>query len=324
MLLTTRHKPFILKLAEVKGLTPLRIFVLVLLALGPLAYYLNTPLSSVINLAYCSAIANFICTRYKKYLQQLRAELTIPNDTFEEFFYRLDHLTLRVQLIALVLAPTAFLLVNWQSQGVRRLLAGEPQAFDFYYSLLVAMLAWIVICQLVTLTLVNIRAFSKLSKFAKVDLVNTNLLAPFLMVGVSTFWIFALSYAIIPIAFIQDLDLLRPSIMAMLVTLPFAFLVLVIPALSIRSRIRQVRLAELNRVKQALLGEREALRESRLQDEMDSVTTSSLLQYRQYLQTLSDWPADDTALRRLFVYIVVPMVSWAVAFAFEQFVETLL
>ena len=144
------------------------------------------------------------------------------------------------------------------------------------------------------------------------------------MVGVSTFWIFALSYAIIPIAFIQDLDLLRPSIMAMLVTLPFAFLVLVIPALSIRSRIRQVRLAELNRVKQALLGEREALRESRLQDEMDSVTTSSLLQYRQYLQTLSDWPSDDTALRRLFVYIVVPMVCWAVGFAFEQFVETLL
>ena len=103
-----------------------------------------------------------------------------------------------------------------------------------------------------------------------------------------------------------------------------AVLALVVPSRGIHRQVRAAKRAELQRVQQAIAGDRNALAESPLGREDRDLTLVELVTWREAVARIREWPFDAAALGRFGLYLLIPVVSWVGGALVERIVNALL
>jgi len=96
--------------------------------------------------------------------------------------------------------------------------------------------------------------------------------------------------------------------------------VYLVPYNIFRKRIGVVKALELNRVAEALKGNRELLSDSLISDDTDKLTTIDLLYYQELIRNIREWPFTNR-IRRLVLFGVLPPLTWVIAAFVEIMIE---
>jgi len=315
-----RRTPLLLRAGDVPGATPVRIFVVALAVTAPVSAWFDMPIANPLQLAYAIAIGNYLAQKYEEYLDDLRPVLTLTDAQF-----RAERLIIRrfygYQIaIGGAIAPVMLLLVNLGSPDLRALLAGEPTSRGFVWSLSMAVLTWISILQAYNVVFSGVFQFKRLGeRHTSIDILDMAPLNTYSKVGISTLLIIVGSYTIVPVAYLDRAELLRPALLSLMISLPTALFFLLVPIVALHRRIKSEKRQELQIITRAITGQREILHRSRLGTEAP-VSTLDLLQYRKYVEDIDEWPIDHSGTIRMVVYVLVPVSSWVAS----HFVELLL
>ena len=109
-----------------------------------------------------------------------------------------------------------------------------------------------------------------------------------------------------------------------MITLMTILLVLVsIPLIKIRNRLREEKTKEFLLISKALAGDRAALSSSRISANQHEFQMPDLLYYQDRIQSVWEWPL-HTHVRRIAFYVILPPLAWVLAALVESFVETAL
>lgn len=319
------YKPAILRLCDIPGVTPLRIFVVVGLITGMVSWRLHTPIVTALNTAYGLAMVNYLVRRQQRLLMRLRPLITLDDAHFRYEWYALKRFR-HVLIIGLsLLAPVALVVVNWNSPVLRALFSGGPVPADYVWDFVLAMLNWVLIIQILVIMVSNAWRFYKLGLHqTRISLLDTGMLAPYALAGIAVLLFFAGSYTLIPIAAFSHVPLmLTASLRSLVVCLPILIVGTLLPILGIHRNLRAAKAAEIALINRAMHGDRAALAETNLATESETVPLSSLVLYRQTVSDISEWPVDSVAGVRTAVIIIVPLLAWIAGAVGDKLIDKL-
>lgn len=269
----------------------------------------------------------FLVAGFSADLRALRPALPCPEDEFERLHARLTRYPLRGLVAASLAAPLVPALVvtaRPDSQNVTRLLdAGAlPAAWGFVH----LALCWAIILPgLYAGTLSVVRMWRMGRRRVRVDLVDLDALTAFGRYGLRLALVLNLGGGML-IA-LDVIDTGELSLVGLALFAPAALLgvaALLVPSWGLHRRIRQAKAAELARVRSALAGDRGALDGSPLRADADRLSTLDLVQWRDRVASLREWPFDAGVLRRFGLYLLIPVASWIAAALVERLVDRLL
>ena len=164
------------------------------------------------------------------------------------------------------------------------------------------------------------RRFSRIGTRVRVDLLRIEALGPFARFGLRTVLLWILGTSIIGLLFVIGLAASSvPFIIAAVLSLALA--ALLTPVLGVRTRVREAKERELERVRAALERERaHALADSdgrpgRLAD---------LVAYEQRVASVREWPFDTSVWLRFALYLAIGLGSWVGAALVERLLGSFL
>ena len=96
--------------------------------------------------------------------------------------------------------------------------------------------------------------------------------------------------------------------------------VYLVPYNIFRKRIGVVKALELNRVAEALKGNKELLTDSLISNDTDRLTTIDLLYYQELIRNIREWPFTNR-IRSLVLFGVLPPLTWVIAAFVEIMIE---
>lgn len=315
-----RHRPLLLRAGDVPGATPVRIFVVILAFTAPVLVWFDIPMANPLQLAYAIAIGNYLARKYEEYLDDLRPVLTLTDAQVRAERLSIRRLYGSEIAIGAVIAPVLLLIVNSGSPDLRALLSGKLPSTEFIWEVGLALLTWIFILQAYNVVFSGVFQFKRLGEHhTRIDLLDLGPLTPYSMVGISTLLIIVGAYTLVPVAYLDRAELLRPALLSLMISFPTALFFLVVPVFALHRRIKDEKRQELQLITHAINGKRKSLQHSHLGTEAP-VSTIELLQYRKYIEGIDEWPIGRLGARRLVVYVLVPVSSWVAS----HFVELLL
>ncbi|MBT8146145.1 MAG: hypothetical protein KJN90_04785 [Gammaproteobacteria bacterium] len=281
------------------------VFVLPSLALG-------TSIIAPLTGAYSIALSNYLTGRHLKTLANLRAVVGLEDTQFQHQAYCLAHYRSLHMYIAAAFSLPVFLLVSWPAEELQSVLQGSAAPdVAFTWWMAVSILSWAAILQSIVIIFNNLARFARLARrYAIVNLLDTDELIPFTRIAISSVLLFSGPYAVLPFAILNDPSLFQPVLVSLILIIPAAIFFLTMPIVAIRNRIREVKRREVALVTQAIQGNREMLKEAQLADDPDSVALSTLFLYKETVQTVKEWPFDNSGLVKVFAYIVIPVTAW--------------
>ncbi len=97
---------------------------------------------------------------------------------------------------------------------------------------------------------------------------------------------------------------------------------LLVPVNGVRKRIRNAKVARLERCREDLRGAQASLDASGGNEELTRV--ANLLALRQHLSEIREWPFDASTLRRLALYLLIPLGSWSGGALVERLIDAAL
>ncbi len=132
-----------------------------------------------------------------------------------------------------------------------------------------------------------------------------------------------------------SLVLLNPEIqqrVSLVVVVPMLLLTgaitsasLLLPVRSVRRRTREAKRRELDAVEAAIRGEPDALAGSRLGSRSGPAPgLADLAAYRTLVTDIPEWPFEARGVRRLGLYLLIPLASWVGGAMVERFVDVVL
>jgi hypothetical protein len=178
-----------------------------------------------------------------------------------------------------------------------------------------------VIGQAVTWTLVGLTlsfrlhtafSYNKLGRTVRFDLLNVRPIAPFAKNGVDDVLAIAL---ILVLSTTQSLDAqfrFENYAAAMLIALPAAAFLFVLPMFSVHRRLVHARAEYVEQMNREIAGESRKLEPEAIQK------LELLMQHRDRIADTSTWPLDWTIYSRLAFYVILPPIAWLGA-AFVEF-----
>jgi hypothetical protein len=95
------------------------------------------------------------------------------------------------------------------------------------------------------------------------------------------------------------------------------------PMLQIRKKIRQCKQLELEKVRAAIAGDRDALKETCIHPHEDDFTFADLLYYEDKIDALWEWPLNGQ-VRRIVFYLILPPLAWSLAAFVEMSLDSLI
>jgi hypothetical protein len=165
--------------------------------------------------------------------------------------------------------------------------------------------------------------FSALGRdLREIDLLDLGRLAPFARQGLRA------SLTAIVCLSVFAFNLVDPgfrTVVALIaaVTLPAAAGALLGPVVGVRARIAREKREELARVNAAIRGDRATLRSCAVAS--DPVPgLADLLAYRQFVESVPEWPFDTSMRARIGLYLVIPIGSWIGGALVERVLNALL
>ena len=108
---------------------------------------------------------------------------------------------------------------------------------------------------------------------------------------------------------LQMLDSLIVFVPLLVVTLAITLASLLLPLRGVHRRLRDTKERELRAVEAAVRGDPRALEATRLAGRTD-LRLADLLAYRELVEGIPNWPFDSAGLRRLLLYLLIPIGSW--------------
>lgn len=319
-----RRRPLLLQAGDVPGATPVRIFVGVLAVTAPVSIWYDMPIANPLQLAYAIAIGNYLARKYEEYLSELRPVLTLTDAQFRAERLSIRHFYGFEIAIGAVIAPALLLLVNSESPEVHALLSGEVPSREFVWSVTLALVTWIFILQAYNVVFSGVFQFKRLGEHhTRIDLLDLDPLTTYSMVGISTLLIIVGAYTIVPVAYLDRAELLRPALLSLMISLPTALFFLLVPIVALHRRIKAEKRQELEVITRAVNGQPENLQHSHLGMEAP-VSTIDLLQYRRYVEGIDEWPIDRSGTFRMAAYFLVPVFSWVASYFVERLLRSLL
>jgi hypothetical protein len=97
-----------------------------------------------------------------------------------------------------------------------------------------------------------------------------------------------------------------------------------LPATGVRQRIRAEKSAELDRVRAAMDGAPGALEGSSMAAHAAELRGVALLEYRDKVAAVREWPFDASGLRRLALYVFIPPLGWLGGAVVERAIDRVL
>ena len=95
------------------------------------------------------------------------------------------------------------------------------------------------------------------------------------------------------------------------------------PMWQIRKKIRQCKQRELEKVRAAIAGDRDALKETCIHPHQDDFTFADLLYYEDKIDALWEWPLNGQ-VRRIVFYLILPPLAWSLAAFVEMSLDSLI
>jgi hypothetical protein len=112
------------------------------------------------------------------------------------------------------------------------------------------------------------------------------------------------------------------AIWAMLVGLtPVTLLLSLLPVWGVHRRIAAEKAAELDRIRAAVDGVPDALGSSPMAAHAAELRGIALLEYREKVEAIREWPFDASLLRRLALYLLIPPLGWLGGALVERVVD---
>jgi hypothetical protein len=156
-------------------------------------------------------------------------------------------------------------------------------------------------------TLAYARRFSKLAAHVGgIDFFDLRALAPFARQGLRSalLWL-----VLISLFSLNAVDWIWFSTTAV-IALVAGTAALLLPVRGIHLRLRQARQAELGRVHAAIRGDSGALSGSLISEHGTNLRLADLLAYRDFLESVREWPFDAPTMLRFALYLAIPLGSW--------------
>lgn len=100
--------------------------------------------------------------------------------------------------------------------------------------------------------------------------------------------------------------------------------VVLFPTLVWRDKIRSKKARELALVQRAVDGDRNALQECEMAEQIGDYDLVQLLSYRREIEALSDFPFTASHARWLILYLLVPPLSWMASALAERVVDAMI
>ncbi|MBT8146144.1 MAG: hypothetical protein KJN90_04780 [Gammaproteobacteria bacterium] len=322
----TRHRPLLLRLGDRPGFTPIRIFLVLGTITGALSFYFDSPLISPLTGVYAISICIYLTSKHQRVFEKLQPLLDIDEEQYQQHKACLTQYNSVAIVSAAALVIPVFFIVNWNSGNYRGILAGDiaPRLADVW-AISIALLSWACILQNMVIIFSNMLRFNRLAKHnSRVNLMDIKALVPFTQVGISTILLFSGPYSLFPWTIYDSIDLLVPLLISAAIVTPVAVAYLLLPLLGVRNRIRKVKRREIELVSQALKGNRDALKDTLLANEANTISTANLTLYKNKIEHVTEWPFDNSALVRIFSYVIVPVIAWVGDIATEQAIEEFL
>ncbi len=154
------------------------------------------------------------------------------------------------------------------------------------------------------------RRFSALARaIPRLELFDRRPLAPFARQGLRSALLTLLAIAILSLnaadrGFAWSLGVIGP------IALGLAAAALLLPARGVRDRVRRAKHEELERVRRAIQGDIDALADSAIAKRAGTLGLADLLAYRQYVESIREWPFDAPMLGRFALFALLPLGSW--------------
>ena len=321
-----RYMPLILRVGNIPRLTPAVLFVVIATVTGSISSWLGTPLATPLNTAYAMAIVNYLVRRQQTLLMRLRPQIQLDDAHFKYEWYALTHFRHVIIIGASVLAPIALISINWHSVGLQAMLHGNPPSPAFAWSLVLALVDWVLILQIFVIILGNAWRFHQLGMHhTRINLLDTAELTPYTLAGIAVLVLFAGAYTVVPIAALLSSRLIfEAALHTLVVSLPILLVGTLLPLLGIHHRLHMAKDAEIARINLAIHGDRAALAGTHLAAESGSVPLSNLVLYRQAVGAVSEWPIDSLGVVRAAIIVLVPVLAWIAGAVADHVMDRLL
>ena len=273
---------------------------------------------------YLLAARRYATLGARTHLEQLRLLLRDPaaSSALDQASAPLDvRLARRTASIGLLTLPLILLSID-RDPGlyVQSSYWNPEHAFNWAFT---AMVLWN-FGWLMSYQLQHARRFSALARaIPRLDLFDRRPLAPFARQGLRSALLTLLAIAILSLnaadrGFAWSLGVMGP------IFLGLAAAALLLPARGVRDRVQRAKREELERVRQAIQGNADALADSAIAKRAESLGLADLLAYRQYVESVHEWPFDAPMLARFALFALLPLGSWLGGALVERGLGTLL
>lgn len=182
-------------------------------------------------------------------------------------------------------------------------------------------LVWMLITQAATIFMSNMTLLNKLSRHTEVDLLNMDKLMPLTQSGIVSILAFIGSYSLLLIQGINVSSLNNP---AMLLLVPTIIWMMVTPLKGIRKRIIDAKHKEIERIDAAIEGDMEALKSSRIKNNLENINVIDLINYKKTIQNTLEIPVNIPTASRFLFYLIIPMLTWIAASIVDKVIDYLI
>ena len=189
--------------------------------------------------------------------------------------------------------------------------------------ILESLLYWVLSIPTVVILVLGAAHFRRLgTEHFAVDLFNRSPLAPFKRVGLRLSLVI-LGFIGLRAAFytLSTRGLVLPDLIPMTMFALFATAALLLPSLGVRTSIRAAKRRELERVQDEIDRRRNG-RETPI-DAGEGVPRAmlNLLDYREKVEAVREWPFDATSLLRFLAYLLIPVGGWIGGALMERWID---
>ncbi|MFH1765183.1 MAG: hypothetical protein ABIF09_13425 [Gemmatimonadota bacterium] len=318
-------RPWILALGEVAGMTPLRLGIVAAIVLTPPSYVFGHPLMTPILTAYALAITSYLIHRQIRELDGLEPLITYDQATLDRIRHGLRYHPRWLLWSGWIIGPVAMVLVNFTGPQISAIRAGEFLTPGAAWGLFLAALFWVIVFQMLALFFRNAKAFHLLGIHGvRIDLLDVGSLTPFARVAIRNLLIFIGGFAVAPLALLQGNQFLVPLTIGLALTMPCCVALVGIPVYAVHLRLAKAKEEELDRVRRAIRGEREAMEDSPVAEDAGQMTVAGLVMYRRMVEDIQEWPIAASEILRFALYVIIPFLAWVGAALVERAVDAIL
>ena len=256
-------------------------------------------------------------------LDMLRRAFPVSDVRAEQLRQMMKRPTKRFQKRLLIGSTVVTLVIQEiSSSRISRFITGDWNSFDIWLTFS-ALLSFMMFLWFLILPISRTLVLAKIIKDnIRPTLFDESLGRPIASYGLKAGLLFSVPYAIVnsaSVVIVSDAWVyILPAVVGPVVAIAFAL----IPGYQLKRRVREVKKAELRWVENELFGRREALKRDIFSND-DLGTIVNLVNYRQQISALREWPFEARFIRGFGLYFLLIPLTWVASAIVELVIEQL-